>query len=208
MNPIRKLFLKLFAFALIFALLQKPLHLGMEWRQEVWILTLVLLVGVIVPPLGIPFFRLKNGYFLATSQGQRFFQGVGTALLVVALYRLLYLTPEGGVEALARLHLGSFPAGDYRWWGATGVLLFLLGLIPPLANILFGWWMKGAEAIQFVMSRVILTLVYALAVLPVGLTAKLAGKRFLQNRLDPGAKSYWVERPLTPFEASRYKRQF
>jgi hypothetical protein len=75
----------------------------------------------------------------------------------------------------------------------VGLVLLLLGLVSPRALV---WpcraWMALAEVLSFVTSRVILGLVFALAVTPIGLLQRLRGYDPLGRRKARG-RSYWVE---------------
>ena len=80
------------------------------------------------------------------------------------------------------------------WWIASigGSFLGLGSLVPiALAPIEF-IWMKIAHVMGFVMTRVILTLVFFLAITPTGLVFRLLGKDLLQKKIDPGADTYWI----------------
>lgn len=74
--------------------------------------------------------------------------------------------------------------------GAIGVF------IPFFAEKIHWAWMKLAHAMGYVMSKVMLTIVYVLFVLPLAFLAKAFGKK---NGivLKPGAKSYFKDRNFT-----------
>ena len=89
----------------------------------------------------------------------------------------------------------------------AGVLLVLAGaLIPARLRAAYLGWMAVALAIGWVMSRVLLTVVFALVLTPLGLLARLTGKRFLALRPDPTASSYWVRRERRA--GGRYERMY
>ena len=201
MNPVRKTFLKLAALLFAVVLAMSIWHFGAPWKRGLWVaITIALLFGV-VPPIGRPFHWLWRRFVDGTTEGVRFFLGVGFVSGLVAAYQTLY------VVTAANLQWPPVP-GAYRWWAMAGAIGLLCGAIPPLANLLFRGWMALAHIVQAVMSRVILTIVYFVAVLPVGLTAKLVGKRFLDKKLEPERESYWIDRPEVEFEQSRYRRHF
>jgi hypothetical protein len=68
-------------------------------------------------------------------------------------------------------------------------------------------WMLLAGALGWVMTRVILTVLYLLAVLPIGFVARIFGKRFLDVRFRDGRESYWVVRTEAPAR-NRMEEQF
>ena len=61
--------------------------------------------------------------------------------------------------------------------------------------------------IGWVLSHVILAVVYYLVFTPVGLLLRLLGKDPMQRKLDPEARTYWIERPQGQ-DVQRYFRQF
>lgn len=79
---------------------------------------------------------------------------------------------------------------------AVGASLVVLGLIVPRALV---WpnrlWMGLAEVLSFVMTRVILAVVFFLLVTPIGLIRRMVGGDPL-NRRAARAESYW--KPYSP----------
>jgi len=93
-------------------------------------------------------------------------------------------------------------------FGGLGALLVLFGLfVPPAARAFHTAWMRFAEALGYINSRVLLTLMYYVAVTPYGLVSRLAGRDPLRRR-GPGGESYWVERKRTRQERERFERLF
>jgi hypothetical protein len=78
----------------------------------------------------------------------------------------------------------------------AGALLALGGWLDPsrLAGIR-RWWMALAFAVGWLTSRAVLTVVFLLVVTPLGLTARLLGRRLVERRPDRAAASYWEARP-------------
>ena len=64
--------------------------------------------------------------------------------------------------------------------------------------ILLGW----------IMTRVILAILFYLAITPIGLIAKLARKDFLGLKIDKLHESYWVKRDKKNLKPIDYERQF
>lgn len=211
MSDTRNLFLKLFTFIVIVNVILYFFNIGVHWQLSIWIMAAIVFVFVILPVLGIPLYWLYQGYRMITNEGMRFIQGVGLALILIGTYMAIYEThnPQYGSVEL-RQWLSSLGLSSGRWftWWATGMVFLIIGLIPPLASFLFGLWMKLADGLHFVMSRVVLTIAFILTVLPVGFLAKLTGKRFLDRHLDRDQKSYWKDRPDTSFNAANYRKQF
>jgi hypothetical protein len=86
---------------------------------------------------------------------------------------------------------------------------FLPGLMVPAAlKPLYGLWMKFAMVLAWVNTRIILSLTYFLVFTPIGLILKLLGKDLIKEKWDPKATTYWIERERTPFDPSRYEKQY
>ena len=59
----------------------------------------------------------------------------------------------------------------------------------------FGMWLGG------IVAPIVMGVIYLLFITPYGFFLRLVGKRFLELKFDPDAKSYWVRREPDP-EAS------
>ena len=66
-------------------------------------------------------------------------------------------------------------------------------------------WMTFAMAMGWVMTRVILCILFYLVVTPTGLVARLFGKAFLDIKFDKTAASYWIPKSS---EKSSYENQY
>lgn len=78
------------------------------------------------------------------------------------------------------------------------------GLLQPAQKA----WMAMSRRLGWVMTRVILIVLFYLVLIPVGILAKLCGKRFLDLKLDGEAESYWIPRAKRQFQGSDYEKQF
>ena len=88
------------------------------------------------------------------------------------------------------IYLGSH--SKYVLWGA--IVIGLIGVfIPSLAAHIHWAWMKLAHGMGYVMSKVMLTLVYGLVVLPMSLFSK----KKLSLRLSAKKDTYFKERNYT-----------
>jgi len=65
-----------------------------------------------------------------------------------------------------------------------------------------------AFPIGFVVSHVVLAVVYYLVLTPIGILTRFFGYDSMKRRFDPEAKSYWVERSAAAVDSKRYFRQF
>lgn len=116
---------------------------------------------------------------------------VGIALLVVTL--VLFL----------------FDKSSYVYFGIIGGALILTGLmLPALLKPINKIWMTLALVLGWFSSRVILTILFYLVLTPIGFIAKIFRKRFLNLKIENGAKSYWEKREIKSPELTEYERQF
>jgi hypothetical protein len=88
---------------------------------------------------------------------------------------------------------------------AFGVLgLVLPSLLRPLQKA----WMVFAVIMGFIMTRLILSLLFYVVFTAIGGIARLFGKQFLNLKMDRSQTSYWIKRKPQPFDKSHYERQF
>ena len=77
-----------------------------------------------------------------------------------------------------------------------GTILLLAGLaIPLLLKVPYKIWMGLSFAIGWVVSRILITSLYFIVVTPLGLIAKLVGKKFLDRDYNDKKDSYWILKP-------------
>jgi hypothetical protein len=90
-----------------------------------------------------------------------------------------------------------------------GAVLMGSGLLFPrmLKEIYFGW-MSLAFGLGFVMSNVILTLLFLFVITPIGLAARCLGKDFLGLKLNRQATTYWIRRERLSKSKADYEQQF
>ena len=92
-------------------------------------------------------------------------------------------------------------------WG-TGVFLSLIGFaFPVLIRFIFVGMSVVTYPLGWVVSHLVLGLIFYGVVLPIGLALRLCGHDPLQRKLDPSAKSYWVPHK-PPADSRRYFRQW
>ncbi len=96
----------------------------------------------------------------------------------------------------------------YSLAGVGGALVVFGLLLPQILLPLYRFWMALAVVLGYVMTRVILTLVFFFVVLPIGLLLRLFGKDLLHRKLDPDATSYWIQRAPYHDGPERLERYF
>ena len=84
------------------------------------------------------------------------------------------------------------------------VFLILSLLAPASLKIIYIPWMRIAEAMGFVSSRLILTLVFLMVLTPIGIILRIMGKDLLDRKLG-NVPTYWKEPKAGPTD---YERQF
>ena len=102
-------------------------------------------------------------------------------------------------------------------WSITNLMLIFsgIGLILFLPSVFFPMSMKGvyrgwmlfALLLGFVMTKVLLTIIFFLLITPIGLARQLLVKDPLKLKANPEASTYWVkkERIITP---ESYEKQY
>ena len=109
--------------------------------------------------------------------------------------------------------------GAFRWWHhksahveliAIGTALAMTGaIVPSVLKPLQKAWMFLALILGWIMTRVILTILFFLVLTPISLLARLTGKKFLDTRFrEPGAQSYWTCRKDKNQTSDSYEKQF
>ncbi len=111
--------------------------------------------------------------------------------------------------------------GVLAWhWGAFGTLvMILLGLggvllvvglsFPAALRPIYKLWMGLALVLGFVMSHVLLAVVFFGLVTPIGLVMRLFGHDPLSRRVAPPGGTYWKDREVyDPHDRERMERSF
>lgn len=89
----------------------------------------------------------------------------------------------------------------------AGVFLLPFGaLLPSRLKKIYIIWMTFAIAIGWVVSKVLLTIVFYLAVVPIGLLGRILGLPFVHLRKTPDSSSFWVDKK--PCDRESYERMF
>jgi hypothetical protein len=97
----------------------------------------------------------------------------------------------------------------YEYSLFLAVVFFMTGLmLPSLLKPVYKAWMALSVVMGFIMTRVIMVIIFYLIVTPIGLIASLTGKEFLDMKIDKSAKSYWIVREKIQKVKSDYERQF
>lgn len=99
------------------------------------------------------------------------------------------------------------PSMQYLLYAGLG--LGVLGLIlPQLLRPFYYFWMALAVLMGFVMTRVILTLLYFGLFTPIAVLVRLLGKDLLEERWNKNVETYWSKRPSAPFDPRAAENMF
>lgn len=122
--------------------------------------------------------ELKN---LDTSEKKlrRFGITVGAVFLAITLW----------------MFLKQYPILFQYLLGIIGILLMGIGIsCPSVLKRIYKVWMGVAFAIGWIVSRILLVIIFYLVLTPIGLTARLFGKDFLDIRVKKVQDSHWIKR--------------
>ena len=114
-----------------------------------------------------------------------------------------------GVLLLVGVWLWWKSVAGWPWIVGGAVLLGFMGLAAPkVLKPFYRAWMMLALILGWVMTRVILTLVYFLVVTPIACLGRALGEQFLHLKRSGRSETYWVPKTGPPRKKSDYERQF
>ena len=115
----------------------------------------------------------------------------------------------GVVLILISLLLWYFGKTSFVYFSIIGGLFVILSFIAiPVLRPFHKLWMMLALFMGFIMSRVILTILFYFVLTPISLIAKIVGKKFMPLGFDKNAATYWEKRNITAKQKIDYERQF
>lgn len=125
------------------------------------------------------------------------------------------LTVFGYGLPLILVFLGMLRAFKHGWgifslifFVTAGVVLILALLFRPWLAVIFKYWMIVAHGIGQVVTVIVLTFIFYLVFMPVGILLRVLGRDLLKRAQDPQALSYWIKRQKSEGDPMEYKRQF
>ena len=80
--------------------------------------------------------------------------------------------------------------------------------MPVILKPVYWVWMIFATILGWLMTRVILILLFYVILTPIGLIARLFGKQFLDLKWDKSKGSYWNYRTIKQTRSRNYEEQF
>jgi hypothetical protein len=115
----------------------------------------------------------------------------------------------GGVLCALGILLGWQGRSSFPYFLAPGIFLVVAGaILPGILKPIQKAWMTLAILMGWFMTRVLMTLLFYLAITPIGLLMRLIGKDLLDQRLEPQKQSYWKVRPQVPLVPSDCEKQY
>jgi hypothetical protein len=92
----------------------------------------------------------------------------------------------------------------------VAILFVVLALAAPKMLVpVHKAWMKLAEGLGWVNTRIILGVVFYTLFTPIGIISRLLGLDILDQKFHrPELNSYWKKREKLPFDKERWERQF
>lgn len=92
---------------------------------------------------------------------------------------------------------------------AAAISAISLSLVAPAIWLrFFRLWMKLAEGMSWVMTRVILSVFFYLILAPVGLVLRLTRKDLLNLAWKDGRTTYWIDKAEGEYSFERYEKQY
>jgi hypothetical protein len=111
-------------------------------------------------------------------------------------------------RTLVGIHLGNAaPMVAYVFWGIGAVSTLLSLMAPGLNRYLYAGLTLLTFPIGFILSHVLLGIVFYFVITPVGVVMRLLGRDPLERTFDPEASTYWVDH-VEPKSVEEYFRQY
>ena len=125
----------------------------------------------------------------------------------------LVMAAAFGVLTLVRWGIHRWFQGEWGtpsyWLLGIGAVFGILGLVWPrsLQEVLWAW-IKLAVAINWIVTHVLLTLVFFLMIVPIRGLVALFSEDPLKRELQADADTYWEEPEEQPEDPQRYLNQY
>lgn len=107
-----------------------------------------------------------------------------------------------------RWALHGFYALPVYWWSVAALFLLLGLLAPRVLRPVLVYWLKLALVLNWIMTRVFLTLAFYAILLPTGLVMRLFAEDPLKRKWKAAGESYWEVPEDQPQTLERYRQQF
>ncbi len=112
------------------------------------------------------------------------------------------------VLGLIRYALHGFAQFPVYFFAVACVFAFLGVCCPRVLKPVFIGWIKFAVVLNWLMTRLLLTAVYWLLIVPMGIGMRLVGNDPLKRKWLARDESYWDAPEEQPEEFERWRNQF
>ena len=110
------------------------------------------------------------------------------------------------------LWIGLFIWHRKQWYPflliLPGTLIFSAYVYPFILKVPHKALRSLFIIISWVMTRLVLCIVFYLVITPTSIIARLVGKKFLDLKFDKNKKSYWIVKEDSQLDKETYQRQF
>ncbi len=97
----------------------------------------------------------------------------------------------------------------YKYFSASSLILILIRLIfPVIMKPVYIIFLYIGFGVGWVMTRIILSILFYFIFTPIGFIARLTGKKFLDMRFNSTERSYWRDVNLENMREESYEEQF
>jgi len=119
----------------------------------------------------------------------------------------------GLIFAAIFLLIALFPlikGGEPRIWALLICVFFAISslILPKLLTPLNRLWAMFGQLMHKITNPLLMGLVFFLTVLPTGIVLRILGKDPMRRKIDPQAKSYWLERKPSKITPESFDQQF
>jgi hypothetical protein len=120
---------------------------------------------------------------------------------------VLFATVSAGA-AFWQWYVAGWGLWSQVWIGLCFVVLLVTIVWPRMLTPVNRAWMRLGDLLHRIVSPVVLGVMYAVLIVPVGLFMRLFGRDALRLKSSPESPSYWLAREESAFSPERFKNQF
>ena len=96
-----------------------------------------------------------------------------------------------------------------NYFYGVGLLFLIIGFtLPILMKPIFILFLYFGFVMNWIITRVLLSLLFYFLFTPIGLISRLVGKRYLDTKFDKNQETYWLDASLGQQEKRSYEDQF
>jgi hypothetical protein len=122
-------------------------------------------------------------------------------------FGVVMLAFGGLVGALLQWRFAAATAATWVW-GSAAALCAVYYAVAALRRPIFVGWMTLTYPIGWLLSHLMMGVVFYLVVTPIGLVLRLMGRDALDRKVDKGVETYWKAHESRGTAPDSYFRQF